>query len=406
MVASLRGTPTTDGKGLGGDPVLAVPASTVAGDLLVAIMGSTGGTFSTPAGWALHGSSISTQAPLFTRTATAGDVAGGVTYTFVCSGVANQGAIMIPVKDWGGVDAVAGVITGSGNLVLPQVTSGGSSRYLLQVAIRLASSTWTPPGTATERFDANIPTANWGTAIGDETVGAGATGTRTWVPSNSVATSFGYNIAIAPLTQTVSPAGFSASVSFGTPTVVPDQQIAVSGFAPAVQFGTPTLKQAVTPVGFDLPVQFGTPALLREISPAGFDLSVSFGTPSLKQAVTPAGFDVDVVFGTPTVVLDNVLTVTGFDVPVSFGTPTVDRQPFVTATVYNHETGQPLGAGATVQLFNSVTGELVDTTVTGPDGSYIFQLPFGFTDDVFTVVRVEVDGTDYQGVSEVCPVQT
>jgi hypothetical protein len=230
--------------------------------------------------------------------------------------------------------------------------------------------------------------------------------------------------------QTVTVTGFAPTVVFGTPTLVPDQQITVTGFAPVVVFGTPTLvedqfltpsgfapdvdfgtpslSQAVLPSGFTVPVLFGSPTLVPDqlVEPPGFAVTVDFGTPTLAQLLAVDGFTPSIDFGVPTVILDNVLAVTGFSVPVVFGTATVQRQPFVTATVFDHETGLPVGAGAVVQLFNSVTGELIDTTVTDASGVYLFHLPQGFTDDVFTVVRVTIDGTEYQGVSEVCPVQT
>lgn len=209
--------------------------------------------------------------------------------------------------------------------------------------------------------------------------------------------------------QLITPAGFDLAVEFGTPTVIGDQQLAVSGFDLAVSFGTPALLQGVSADGFDLPVLFGTPTLVPDqvVTPNGFDLPLEFGTTTVTPVSTLLvdGFDLAVVFGDPTLILDNVLPVTGFDLNVTFGTVTLTGQPFVTATVYDHETGLPVGAGAVVQLFDA-DGTLLDETTTDASGVYLFHLPMGFTDDVFTVVRVTIGGTDYQGVSDICVVQS
>lgn len=107
----------------------------------------------------------------------------------------------------------------------------------------------------------------------------------------------------------------------------------------------------------------------------------------------------------PTVGLSVVVTAPPATATAQALAPTIITQPFVTATVFDHETGLPVGAGATVQLFDA-DGTLLDTTVTDVNGVYLFVLPVGFTDDVFTVVRVTIGAVDYQGVSEICPVQT
>lgn len=179
----------------------------------------------------------------------------------------------------------------------------------------------------------------------------------------------------------------------------------VTGFDPAVTFGTPTLTQttnlAVT--GFDVPVSFGTPTVTpdQSVTPSGFDVAVSFGSPVVVPdlLVSPTGFDVPVLFGSPTVVLDNVLAVTGFDVGVGFGAASVGLQPVVSGTVFNHETGDPVGAGITVKLFDD-NDVLVDSTVTDAGGGFTFYRPFGDSDLYWTYAEYEISGVQFHGTSD------
>lgn len=411
-------------------------------------------TITPPGTWSTHPQSISTARPLFYRVADAADVAAA-SFLFVTSGAATGAVAICAYRGVDPVNPLAGtagsVSTGSTSVVITAANPSVAAT-LVQLVIKLNLATWTPPGTVSpERWDHTIAGVG-STAGGHETVPSGSTGTRTWTASAGAASGVGYAVPVREATQTVSPAGFDLTVDFGTPTLVPDQfvtvtgfdltvdfgtatvipdqfvtvtgfdlnvefgtptvmpdqQVTVAGFDVTVEFGTPTIQGSVAPDGFDLPVLFGTPTVIpdQQLSPDGFDLPVLFGDPTLATVVTVTGFDLSVDFGTATPILDNVLPVTGFDLNVTFGAVTLTGQPFVTAVVYDHETGLPVGAGAVVQLFNAVTGELIDTTTTGADGSYLFHLPQGFVDDVFTVVRVQIDGTDYQGVSEICPVQT
>jgi hypothetical protein len=203
--------------------------------------------------------------------------------------------------------------------------------------------------------------------------------------------------------QFVAPSGFTPAVAFGTPTLVQDQFVTPSGFALQVDFGTPTLHQEVSPDGFAPTVVFGTPSLGQNVEPDGFEVTIDFGTPDLATVVQPDGFTPTIEFGVPTVTVDGVLPVEGFELDVVFGSPTVVRQPFVAGTVYRHDCdGEPLGAGVTVQLFDE-TGLLVDTTVTEPDGSYLFHVPFDTPVGYFTVARVS---PTVQGVSQICEALT
>lgn len=414
---------------LGGDPVVPKPTGTVAGDLLIAVgcTNGSGNPITAPAGWTQHANSLSNDNPLWTK------IAGGVepaSYTFTVANIANSIVVIIRVSGHNPttpVDVASGV-TGTGNLVIPSLNSGGAARLLLQIVVKQSNVTFTGPGSQTERVDATVAAMTYGYAAGDETVGAGATGSRTWTPSGGAGiVGVGYMLAIGPasttlavtgfapavvfgtvgLRQTVTVTGFAPAVVFGTPTVIGDQFLPVTGFTVPVVFGAPSLVVEVAPAGFTPTVVFGTPTLIQDqfVTPPGFGVPVVFGSPTLGQYVTVDGFTVPVLFGTADPILDNVLTVTGFTPTIVFGVPDVDRQPFVTATVYNHETGDPLGAGATVQLFDE-NGTLLDTTTTDVNGDYIFYLPPGFTDDVFTVVRVTIGLDEYQGVSEICAAQT
>lgn len=436
----------------GADVTVTKPVGLAVGDLMLAIGVTTAAQTITPPGpWSTHPQSISTARPLFYRVADAADVAAA-NFLFVTSGAAT-GAVAICA--YRGVDPVtplagtAGAIsTGSTSVVITAATPSVAAT-LVQLVIKLNLATWTPPGTVSpERWDHSIAGVG-STAGGHESVPSGSTGTRTWTASAGAAAGTGYAVPIREATQVVTVSGFDTTVqfgtavpkprlpvtgfdlavSFGTPTLVPDLLVAASGLTLTVAFGVPTLvpDQFVTPTGLALPLAFGTPALLREVAPTGFDTAVAFGsptlipdqqlavtgfdltmlfgTPSLATVRTVVGFDLPVLFGTPTLIGDGFLPVTGFNLPVVFGTATATRQPFVTATVYDHETGLPIGAGAVVQLFNA-DGLLLDETTTDANGVYIFHLPQGFTDEVFTVVRVTIDATEYQGVSELCPVQT
>jgi hypothetical protein len=197
------------------------------------------------------------------------------------------------------------------------------------------------------------------------------------------------------------------AIRVDTPVLGTKQFLTTTGFDTPVTFGTTGLRQTVTPAGFDPAVSFGTPTLVQtqDVTPAGFDIAVAFGTPTLiqQQFLDVDGFDVPVTFGTPTLIQDNVLTVSGFDLGISFGTPTLAGQPTITGTVFNHETGNPVGAGVVVKLFDD-NDLLIDSTVTDAGGSYLFFRPFGDTDLYWTLAYYDVLGVQFHGVSDrSCP---
>jgi len=387
-------------ESLGGDPTVTKPTGTVDGDLLVAIGILNGaGTITKPdASWNTHANSQGAAAPLFWKIAS-GEPAS---YTFAVSSTFTSQILIVRINGHNPttpIDVASGLVVASGTaaIAIPSVTPTGASRLLMQLCVKLQNTTFTGPGSQTERFDATSSTQNAVSAGGDEVVGAGATGTRTWTAATGGGFSVGYMLAINPASQTLSVSGFDTAVDFGAPSL--KQNVTVSGFDTPVSFGAPSLSQSVQPAGFDIAVQFGTPAVGLTVNPAGFDVPVEFGAPSLGQNVAPDGFDLPVEFGTPTVILDNVLTVDGFDVPVQFGTPSLGLQPVVSGTVFNHETGDPVGAGVVVKLFDD-NDLLIDTTVTDGSGSFIFYRPFGDTDLYWTLANYDVLGVPYHGVSD------
>lgn len=418
-VASISGASLTTA---GGNLAITKPAGTVQGEVLICYIICSANTVITAPGDTVPWDADVVAAGIrsFSKIAGASEPAS---YTFTrASGLNNIMGVMVRIT---GAHATLWKQTfgsapgGSGNTVtLPSlnVTDGFN---LLQIAEIQANTSFTPPS-AIELFDQTFATQNYTGAVGLETVGAGATGTRVWTAGAS-AVRAGVMYAIRAAAQTVSPAGFAPAVQFGTPTL--QQEAHPSGFDVAVQFGTPTilLDQSVSPAGFDIAAAFGDPDLVLEVAPDGFDLSVTFGTPTLVQdqfvdpsgfdvlvefgtpsiatAVSVSGFDVNVEFGNATVLLDDVLVVSGFEASVGFGTPTLALQPLVTGTVYNHETGDPVGAGVEVKLFDD-NDLLIDTTVTAADGTFVFMRPIGDTDLYWTLATFDVLGVQYHGVSD------
>lgn len=164
-----------------GNPVTVTkPAGTVAGDRLYAVGVTSAASITSSGGlFTEHAESLGGQVPLFVRTAGASEPAnytfnqvGGV-FPLIC-------ILIVRVSGWLDEDDVSGHTTG-GNIVLPSVTSDGPGRLLLQLLVKASgTNTWTPPGGVTERFDNPTPISAAG---GDQIVGAGPTGTRTWTPT-------------------------------------------------------------------------------------------------------------------------------------------------------------------------------------------------------------------------------
>lgn len=199
MVASFRSQSATS-QTLGGDPVVNVPAGVVDGDLLIAYgICAAGGTITATGAWTTHPNSFGGQGPLFYRVASSEPAS----YTFTVSGTANSVVSIVAIRNpragANPIDVAANVAGASGNIALPSVNAVNSNSLLVQLVAKLGSTSFTPPGTASERFDAAVAPANYTVAGGDEIVNAGATGTRTWVPAAGTQGSIGYILAVAPI---------------------------------------------------------------------------------------------------------------------------------------------------------------------------------------------------------------
>lgn len=385
---------------LGGDPVVTISGIGIQnGDYMLAYGVCAAGSGITQASWTAHPISFGAQGPLLFRWASSEPTS----YTFVVSGAGNS---IVRVVVYRGVDPNApyddaDLLSGAtGAIVLPSVDSVGADRRLFQGVVKLGSTSFTGP-VGVERWDAATSPSNYTSAGGDEVVGAGPTGTRTWTPAAGTAGSIGYILALKPWILSVT--GFAPAVAFGTPTLIQDQFVTTTGFTPTVTFGTPSLLREVTPTGFTPTVTFGTPTVIPDVTlpVTGFAAAVVFGTPTVipDQSLTVTGFVLVTQFGDPNVIVDNFLTVDGFTPTVGFGAVSVATQPVVAGTVFNHETGSPVGAGITVKLFDD-NDLLVDSTVTDGGGGFIFYRPIGDTDLYWTLAEYEIMGVQYHGVSD------
>lgn len=183
------------------DPVVDKPTGTVDGDLLIAVgCCSVSDTITAPAGWTQLAASQAAYSKAWWKIAS-GEPAN---YTWLVSGA--LAASVVSIDRWTGhdpttpIDVASGTTTvgGSLDIVIPSVSPSGSDNALAQIVARLVNTSYTPPGTATERRDAPAAPNNLATAAGDEVVGSGATGTRTWTPGLSTGLAHGYMIAINP----------------------------------------------------------------------------------------------------------------------------------------------------------------------------------------------------------------
>lgn len=190
--SSTVGTPITVTK----------PTGTVSGSGLVAwvLNFNPGSAITPPSGWTLKAGSSTTDA-IYEKTAGGSEPAS---YAWT-NNLFNGGNVLIfRVSDQAAAPFVeAQTITNyavvNTSVVLAALTSSGPNRLLFSGILSGSNNTWTPPGTSTERFD-SLDAANFARAGGDEIVGAGSTGTRTWTP-NSQAFAAGFMVAIKSLNQ-------------------------------------------------------------------------------------------------------------------------------------------------------------------------------------------------------------
>lgn len=177
---------------------VAKPSGTVIGEGLVAFVlnFNPGNAITPPSGWTLKAGSSTTDA-IYEKTAGGSEPASyDWTNQFLNGGsvlivrvTGQKAAPFVEAQTITNYNAVASV-------VLAAITSGGSDRLLLQGILSASTYNYTPPGTATERFD-SADTNGFVRAGGDEVVGSGSTGSRTWTPSQS-AFAAGFMVAIAP----------------------------------------------------------------------------------------------------------------------------------------------------------------------------------------------------------------
>lgn len=203
MSASYQSVAAASATG-GTDPTVATPSGTADGDLLVCCAGSTG-AITPPSG---GGTGAAWNEYIVSGVSGAGckllwknAASEPANYTFGISGIGNSVIVIARITGHdpaAPIDDAKGVTGSLGNVVLPQVTSSGADRLLFQFLGRLANVSFTEPGGVSERFDAASSSANYRYAGGDEVVGSGATGSRTWTPSSGTAGTSGFMLAIKP----------------------------------------------------------------------------------------------------------------------------------------------------------------------------------------------------------------
>lgn len=267
MVAAAYVAEARASGALGTDPVIPKPAGAATGDLLVAMLsGGATPTITPPADanpWIL-GESSTAGIRLYYKFLTAAD-AGITTFTFGFSGAGNAVGNIVcfsgvsTVTPFDGISVV--FTTTTGNIVIPQITTTGT-RFLFSMVQKIISNAgqlFTPPGTTTERYDGST-TNGFGTAGGQElAVSAGATGTRTWDPSNaSSALVGGYLFALVD--ASTAHTNTMTAVMDGTATMLRKAGKVLT----AVMDGTATLSRDVTGLRTLTAVMDGTPSILRK----------------------------------------------------------------------------------------------------------------------------------------------
>jgi hypothetical protein len=197
-----------------------VPTGTQSGDVMVAtivtrpantvVTNASAGNICAPAGWTLVRDTINNNGggtggggvrmQTYIRVATAGDAAGGVSYTWYAElnnpstapatiFVSGAGGI----ASYSGVDNAAPVNSEGGNVTGSSLSHTGNSittsvanTMLVSSFSLLSADTWTAPGTMTERIDRSAPASPPGNDVGvallmadEPRATAGATGNRT-----------------------------------------------------------------------------------------------------------------------------------------------------------------------------------------------------------------------------------
>lgn len=453
MVAQWQSFAAQSGT-LGADPVITKPSGTVDGDLLVCCIGSTG-AITIPTGGAVWNEfnvpGVSgAGAKLLWKNA----LSEPANWTFVISGTGNTVGVIARITGHNPVnpiEAATGVTGSLGNVVLPTLTPSGANRLLFQFFGRLANVSFTPPGTATERWDTPSASASYATAGGDEVVGASATGSRTWVPSAGTAGTTGFMLAIKPAVTntplTLDLVGDGVTTRAGLPVVMADdlsgdgvparlvgvvESKTVSGDGVVTESQTAGFARVFTLTGDGVvgrgPVDVG---LSRDLTGTGAVTENQTAGYGRVFDLTGDGVPdaVKLVAATVTVTLtgDGVVTETngkGFNrafdltgdgvvtgaVEVPFPvipsceedwTPN-DGLKSVSGVVFFHEpphAGDPVD-GALVCLVRDIDGFRIECATTGSDGGYTFLRDTNDPYTYHTEVTYESGGVKQQGRSE------
>jgi hypothetical protein len=241
-------------------------------------------TWTAPAGWTLLVQNTTTiGTALFAKFADAADVAAS-SFTFTrATNLVNPAVVVIDRFTGAGSIQAADIAGGTGTtIVLPSINAAAG--FLWQSVNRVSgTSGWTPPGTATERYDLTSGGSAAQCAGGDETVAAGATGTRTWTSTSG--NSRGSIISINPI-PTLAPDDTANGHASESPILTQVHVLSPADSAHADTADSPTLTQVhvIAPADSAHPHVVGSPALtqVHQLGPAD---SVHMHT-SESQALT------------------------------------------------------------------------------------------------------------------------
>lgn len=196
---TFRASTTQGSSALQTNLVMTTPTGTVSGDLLIATITVGNRTITTPSGWTLakfiNDSTAGSYLYVFYRILAA---APASTYTFTASNQTGWDGCMASYSGVTsvGASAIQTNVTSSTNIIAPSVTATGGSKLFCCFSEDGATGTITAPTGMTLRAFANINTSRLN-AIADQTVGSGATGTRSAPFSASVSvTSNGFSMII------------------------------------------------------------------------------------------------------------------------------------------------------------------------------------------------------------------
>lgn len=332
------------------DVAVAKPTGVVADQLLLAICwaANTTATWSAPAGWTLVAQDTATARAVFARTT---DGTEGASFTFtrsVTTGAA--GVVMVRVVNAGTVQAVS---LNTNTVVTLSTVTAAANNLLLQVvnsAVASANS-WTPPASATQRVSGTATGFAFPFTVGDEVVGAGNTGTRTWTQSVG-GSSRGAMLAINPRpTQTIAPSAVASTAAVGAPTVTPGSvQITPDGIPAGSTVGALTVQPGavdVTPASIESTAVIGdaTVTATATINTDGIDPTTTVGDATvIPQPVTvnPDGIEPTSRVGDPLVLTgQKVVSLPSVEPTTAVGNPTVTP-----GSVTASPAGIPSGASA------------------------------------------------------------